>query len=218
MAHYLQDRIYCKHTQTFTVIGAHGDYKKAFNIMLLVRLFKRLLYFFLKNLIVLAFKISGPPRMLMFHRRLNVDILKAFGATIGNNNVRIHSPLILHEAEKGYANLIIADDCILNGNIYLDLSSCISIGKGVSIGPSVTIMTHNSYNYNSFLEDRLIHTCGKKSVVIKEGAGIKAGALITMGVSIGKNAVVAGGAVVNRDVPDNSFVAGVPARVLKEIN
>lgn len=185
--------------------------------MLLAGLIKRLVYFFLKNAVVLVYKILGPPRVLLFHKKLNLDVLKAFGAEIGGNNVRIHSPLILHEAEKGYANLIIADDCILNGNIYLDLSARINIGKGVSIGPSVTIMTHNSYNYNSFLDDRLAHTCGKKDVVIKEGAGIKAGALITMGVTIGKNAVVAGGAVANRDVPDNAFVAGVPARLIKEI-
>ena len=56
--------------------------------MLLARLIKRILYFFLKNVIVLTFKILGPPRVLNFHRRLNVDILKAFGAKIGDNNVR----------------------------------------------------------------------------------------------------------------------------------
>jgi acetyltransferase-like isoleucine patch superfamily enzyme len=54
-------------------------------------------------------------------------------------------------------------------------------------------------------------------VLIKQGAGIKAGAVIVHGITIGKNAIVAAGAVVNRDVPDNCFVAGVPARLIKEI-
>ena len=37
------------------------------------------------------------------------------------------------------------------------------------------------------------------------------------GVTIGENAVVAGGSVVTKDVPDNVVVAGVPARVVKTI-
>jgi acetyltransferase-like isoleucine patch superfamily enzyme len=104
-----------------------------------------------------------------------------------------------------------------NGNNFLDLTGNIILEKGVSLGPGVTIMTHNRYNHNRFLEERMAHTCGIKDVLIKEGAGIKAGALITHGITIGKNAVVGGGAVVNRDVPDNCFVAGVPARMVKEI-
>jgi len=162
-------------------------------------------------------RLSGPPRMLTFTKELNADILRIFGANIGKNNIRIQSPITLHEAEKGYANLTVHDGCILNGNNFLDLSSCIILEEGVSIGPGVTIMTHNNYNYNDFLIERLAHTCGKKDVLIKKGAGIKAGALIIMGVTIGENAVVAGNAVVNRDVADNCFVAGVPARLIKEI-
>ena len=113
--------------------------------------------------------------------------------------------------------MTIGDGCLLNGNNYLDLSDRVTLEKGVSLGPGVTIMTHNRYNHNSYLEERLAHTCGVKGVLIKEGAGIKAHALIVHGVTIGKNAVVGGGAVVNRDVPDNCFVAGVPARLVKEI-
>jgi len=86
----------------------------------------------------------------------------------------------------------------------LDLSGRITLEKGVSLGPGVIIMTHNRYNYNPFLEDRLAHTCGIKDVLIKEGAGIKANALIVHGITIGKNAVVAGNAVVNRDVGDTA--------------
>jgi len=38
------------------------------------------------------------------------------------------------------------------------------------------------------------------------------------GVTIGKNCIVAAGAVVNRDVPDNCIVAGVPAKVLRKLD
>jgi len=183
----------------------------------LIKLIRKILKRIKHIVILLCVKISGPPRLLTFTKELNADILRMFGAKIGKNKVRILSPVVLHEAKNGYSNLTIEDGCYVNGNNFLDLSSRIILERGVSIGPGVIIMTHNSYNFNKFLEEHLAHTCGKKEVRIKEGAGIKAGALIVKGVTIGKNTVVAGNAVVNRDVGDNCFVAGVPARLIKEI-
>jgi acetyltransferase-like isoleucine patch superfamily enzyme len=178
---------------------------------------RKVLIWLLKNALVLVFKIIGPPRILQFGWPINAAILRTFGANISKTGVIVHSPVVLHGARKGYSNLTISDCCLLNGNNFLDLSGRITLEKGVSLGPGVIIMTHNRYNYNAYLEERLAHTCGVKDVLIKEGAGIKAGVLIVHGITIGKNAVVAGGAVVNRDVPDNCFVAGVPARQVKEI-
>jgi len=171
----------------------------------------------LKNTLLLVFKIIGPPRILKFGWPINAAILRAFGAKVSKERVYIHSPVVLHGARGGYANLTIGEGCLLNGNNYLDLAGRITLEKGVSLGPGVIIMTHNRYNHNAFLEEHLAHTCGVKNVLIKEGAGIKAGAVIVHGITIGKNAVVAGNAVVNRDVQDNCFVAGVPARLVKEI-
>ena len=163
------------------------------------------------------FKLAGPPRTLHFTARANAVILRALGATVGRRGVRIHSPITLHGVADDYRHLVIEDGCVLNGNNFLDLTGRITLEEGVSLGPGVTIMTHNRFNCNEFLEERLQHMCGVKDVLIRKGAGIKAGALITMGVTIGENAVVAGSAVVNRDVPPRHFVAGVPARVVREI-
>jgi acetyltransferase-like isoleucine patch superfamily enzyme len=167
--------------------------------------------------LIFKYKLIGPPRILRFSWTVNAALLRAFGAQVSKKNAVILSPVILHSARKGYRNLTISDNCLLNGNNYLDLTAPITLEEGVSLGPGVTIMTHNRYNHNEFLETRLAHTCGKKEVLIKKGAGIKAGALIVHGITIGQNAVVAGHAVVNRDVPDNCLVAGVPARLVKEI-
>jgi acetyltransferase-like isoleucine patch superfamily enzyme len=54
-------------------------------------------------------------------------------------------------------------------------------------------------------------------VVLKRGCYIGAGALLLPGVTIGERAVVAAGAVVTRDVPPATVVAGVPARVVKAL-
>ena len=60
------------------------------------------------------------------------------------------------------------------------------------------------------------HTHFKK-VTLRENAWICMGAIICPGVTIGRNAVVAAGAVVTKDVPDNKVVGGNPARVIKTI-
>jgi len=54
--------------------------------------------------------------------------------------------------------------------------------------------------------------------IVKKGASIGSSATILCGVTIGKNAIVGAGAVVTKDVPDNTVVAGVPAKVVKNIN
>ena len=162
--------------------------------------------------LILFYKVTHPPRILKFNSRLNCKILKQFGASIGDTRVRIHSPIILHNAIGGYQNLSIANGCILNGNNFLDLSKKITLEEGVSLGPGVTIMTHNQFNKNPFLEEKLAHMCGYKEVTIRKGAGIKAGALITMGVEIGEDAVIAGNSVVNKSIAPKTLVSGEPAK------
>ena len=58
----------------------------------------------------------------------------------------------------------------------------------------------------------------KKRVVIKRNAYIGAGAIILPGVTIGEYSIVAAGAVVTKDVPPRTIVAGVPARVVGSID
>ena len=53
--------------------------------------------------------------------------------------------------------------------------------------------------------------------ILQFGWPLNAAILRAFGAKAGKNAVVGGGAVVNRDVPDNCFVASVPAKMVKEI-
>jgi acetyltransferase-like isoleucine patch superfamily enzyme len=169
-----------------------------------------------KIALVFFFKIIGPPRILKYPSSINIALLRAFGAKIGKKTI-ICSPITLNNTGGNFSNLNIEDNCSLSGNNFLDLRGRITLEKGVSLGPGVIIMTHNRYNYNAFLEERMAHTCGIKDVLIKEGSGIKAGALIVHGITIGKNCIVGGNAVVNRDVPDKCFVGGVPAQLIKEI-
>jgi len=94
---------------------------------------------------------------------------------------------------------------------FLDLGG-ITIEDNVQIGPRVNITSENHP-----LDPANRKSLDLKPVVIKRNAWIGAGATILPGVTIGENSVVAAGAVVNKDVPANTVVGGVPAKIIKTI-
>jgi acetyltransferase-like isoleucine patch superfamily enzyme len=93
---------------------------------------------------------------------------------------------------------------------FLDIGG-IKIEDDVMIGPRVNITSEN-HPLDPTDRKALI----PRPVLIKQNAWIGAGATILPGVTIGENAIVAAGAVVNRDVPPNTVVAGLPAKVVRE--
>jgi UDP-2-acetamido-3-amino-2,3-dideoxy-glucuronate N-acetyltransferase len=54
--------------------------------------------------------------------------------------------------------------------------------------------------------------------VVRKGASIGSGVTLLCGVTVGENAIVGAGAVVTKDVPPGTIVAGVPARIMRKIN
>lgn len=95
---------------------------------------------------------------------------------------------------------------------FLDMGG-ITIEDHVLIGPKVNLITEN---HPLDPADRRALIC--KPIVIKRNAWIGAGATILPGVTVGENAVVAAGAVVSKDVPANTIVGGVPAKIIKQID
>lgn len=169
------------------------------------------------RVVIARYRLTGPPDVLAFDWLLNAKILRRFGATVDEDAI-VLSPVIVRDSDRDdYANLRIGPGCLLSGNNYLDITGGVTLGQGVSLGPGVTVMTHNSYNRNQYLIEHLPHTVGAKPVVIGDGAGIKAHSLILMGVTVGREAVVTAGSVVNIDVPDRHLASGVPARIVTEI-
>ena len=86
----------------------------------------------------------------------------------------------------------------------------ITFEDNVQIGPRVTIVTDN----HDF-DNRYVLKC--RPVRICKNAWIGANATIMPGVTVGENAVIAGGSVVTKDVPASTVVGGNPARILKEL-
>jgi len=103
-------------------------------------------------------------------------------------------------------NVFINADCS-----FLDIGG-ITIEDDVLISPKVSLITESHPLDPAERKSLLV-----KPVVIKRNAWIGAGAIILPGVTVGENAVVAAGAVVNKDVAENTIVAGVPAKVVKTL-
>jgi len=92
---------------------------------------------------------------------------------------------------------------------FLDIGG-ITIEDDVQIGPRVNL---TSENHPIDPGDR--KTLIPNPILIRRNAWIGAGATILPGVTVGENAIVAAGAVVSRDVPPNTVVAGIPAKVVR---
>ncbi len=120
-------------------------------------------------------------------------------------------------------NIHVGKGCFVNYNCtFLDVSP-ITLKDNVWLGANVTLATPN----HPFLpEERLPadypdghHDLEYSApITIEENCWICSSATICGGVTVGKNSIVAAGAVVTRDVPPNSIVAGVPAKVIREID
>jgi acetyltransferase-like isoleucine patch superfamily enzyme len=94
---------------------------------------------------------------------------------------------------------------------FLDLGG-ITIEDEVLIGPKVNLITEN-HPVNPSQRKSLI----LNSILIKKNAWIGAGATILPGVTVGENSIIAAGALVTKDVPDNTIVGGVPAKIINSI-
>jgi acetyltransferase-like isoleucine patch superfamily enzyme len=117
----------------------------------------------------------------------------------------------------------------------------VEIQKNVKVGKNVKISTHtficegvtiedNAFiGHNvTFINDKYPRATNEEGepqtekdwkvvpTLVKRGASIGSSSTILCGVTIGENAIVGAGSVVTKDVPPNTIVAGVPARVLRE--
>jgi len=91
----------------------------------------------------------------------------------------------------------------------------LSIGDDCIIGPYLSCHPEN----HRFLDSQeLIRLQGTERKGISIGKNCWIGSKVTIldGVHIGKNCVIAAGAVINKDMPDNAVIAGVPARVIRK--
>lgn len=88
----------------------------------------------------------------------------------------------------------------------------ITIEDGALIGPQVKLITEN-HAENPDLRQHVY----SRPIVIKRKAWLGASVTVLPGVTVGENAIVGAGSVVTKDVPDNTIVAGIPAKCIRSL-
>lgn len=111
-------------------------------------------------------------------------------------------------------NIYVGEDFLANYNVTILDVAPVKIGKHCMIGPGTLIST---VGHPLLPKGRRSRMAFGKAITIGDDVWIGGNCTILPGVSIGNNVIVAAGAVVTGDVPDNCVVAGVPAKVIKTL-
>ena len=113
--------------------------------------------------------------------------------------------------------------CFMNFNFTVQDDALVTIGNNNNFGPNVTIVTPM---HPMIAEERRGMICSDgverflcyaKPVTIGNDCWFGANVVVCPGVTIGDNCVIGAGSVVTRDIPPNSFAAGVPAKMIRMI-
>jgi len=110
--------------------------------------------------------------------------------------------------------LVIGDNCIIGLRSGIVAHQSVVIGNGVFLGQDVFI-TDGNHGYDDLDAPIGSQKGSVEPISIGDNSWIGHGAIILAGTTIGRNAIVAAGAVVRCDVPDYSIAAGVPAKIVR---
>jgi acetyltransferase-like isoleucine patch superfamily enzyme len=153
---------------------------------------------------------------LILDDNVSINALSTDGIVMGDH-VSIARDSILFctgvIAQKG-KGITIGNRTGIGARAFLAGQGGITIGDDVITGPNIQVFSenHNFDDLNQIIKDQGVT---KQPTIIGNNCWIGGNVTILAGVSIGNGCVIAAGSVVNKSVPANSVVAGVPAKVIK---
>lgn len=124
------------------------------------------------------------------------------------SSLRVFPPLYTDYGK----NITVGADVFINACCHFQDHGGVTIGDGCQIGHNVVFAT-----LNHELAPERRKTTRPAPIVLGKNVWVGSNATILQGVTIGDNAVIAAGAVVNKDVAPNTVVGGVPAKFIKRI-
>lgn len=135
-------------------------------------------------------------------------------------NIYIQGPIFFDFG----SNISIGENSYANFNLTILDEGKVSIGKSVFIGPNVSLLTpiHPMcwQDRNSFFNNKTgVMTNFERTgpITIEDNCWIGGSVTVCGNVTIGFGSVIGAGSVVTRDIPPNSFAAGVPCKVIRRI-
>ncbi|MDY0781370.1 acyltransferase [Tenacibaculum sp. IB213877] len=116
----------------------------------------------------------------------------------------------------GWENLSLGENISIHSNCYVDANGEVEIGDNVSIAHNSTILSTN-HDWTDSTTPIKYNPVMFEKVEISDDVWIGCGCRILAGVRIRERAIIAAGAVVNKEVKSRTIVGGVPAKVIKDI-
>lgn len=132
---------------------------------------------------------------------------RLFGKTV-DESFRVFPPFYTDFGK----NITVGKNVFINACCHFQDHGGVSLGDGCQIGHNVVFAT---LNHGLAPEDR--QTTYPAPITLGKNVWVGSNSTILQGVTIGDNAVIAAGAVVTKDVPENTIVGGVPARIIRKI-
>jgi len=146
--------------------------------------------------------------------RARTALLRHAGLQIGKGSL-IQGPIRITGVGNPCESISIGDFTLISGSLHIDIGAPVQIGSRVRIGHDVSLVTaeHRVGPEEMRSGDRKFGP-----IEIGDGASLASRVVVLPGVRIGAGAIVAAGSVVTRDVPPNTLVVGVPARVVRNVS
>jgi maltose O-acetyltransferase len=110
--------------------------------------------------------------------------------------------------------LEIGERSLVNFGGSIVASELVRIGPRCLIGPYVMMLDND---FHRIEPERRLERPPSKPIVVEENVWIGARVIVMAGVTVGRDSCIGAGSVVTSDVPPRTFVAGVPARVIREL-
>lgn len=142
--------------------------------------------------------------------------LRLLGARVGRRTI-LHDVRFFNLYRTGLAGLAVGDECFVGDECLFDLADAVVLEDRVTLAERVVVLTHMNVGYPDHPLQR--HFPARQAPVrFESGSFVGAGVTLLAGVTVGREAFVAAGSVVTRDVPSRTVVAGVPARVVRALD
>lgn len=139
---------------------------------------------------------------------------------ITRSRIKIASPSRRCELYRKYGKVQIGNKCLIGSDVHFGSEPyLVTIGDNVRITQGMRFITHDGGLWvvrNMYPEYE--HADLIKPIVVGNNVHIGIGSIIMPGVHIGDNCIIGCGAIVTKDIPDGSIAAGVPARVIEDID
>lgn len=176
-----------------------------FRFIMFIKNLMRIVKYILTKLLIRGARFTGKHSLFFnsLQEKIRLNYWLSAGLKIGDKSKILGRVTIINPKR-----IIIGKWCTLNDSVIIVGREIVTIGDNVRISPGAMIIS-GMLDYKN-IETKRMHL--EKPIKIDDNVWIGSGAIILPGVTIGKNSVIAAGAIVTKDVPDNSIVKGIPGK------